>query len=1074
MAVQMTRAEYQAKYGVAPVVSTSTLNIKPSPRRMTRAEYEAEYGKPKSLTPIADIIPGFSYNPEDTGLSNIPKAIANIPREVGRAVEATARVPGEIYKTVTDPSVQAHPLKAVQGFAETAYGTLVKPVVDVLSGMGNTFLGQIQKVVKDTTGYYLGDTRAKQALNEANPNLYKVVQAVQEMLVSNPLATAGPVVQPLKPVTAPIVSAAKTVRQSIIERTNVQTTAHIADEIYNIENNYSKLRTANDRAIDSGAASRQRIAQTDVLVDSVDSTGTIRTKQPNGAVDQYRALAIEGKEEVVRENLVNEGKKVNLAKVERDLVAEVGSSGLEGADLVKALQGIKNEIKGLKLRANEFGDVELAKIHDAKINTYKNIDYNSPIDKTYRKAVARTYKQVIEENSATNVKEVNTELAKYYQDIDRLERLDGRKTKGGKLGKYFAQISGNLIGGAAGHAVGGPTGMAIGTIVGGEVGGFLRGKQMAGTFGEPRGLKAKPNTVLEQAAQKAKEGRIVDLRKPDVKVGAAKDIPKTKEILKVERQISENVEAQKKAISKGDYTLVAALKEIYKALVEKLKEIIKAIKETASKSERGFIRLDGGQSNSRGNLNKQYKNTPTANKTIIDGNDSTQLAHFKGFTDITTKVLERLKGKSVTSKQEILDFTNMPELKQAERDLIRNIVNDYKGATVPVKEFANKVKTELLPLKTEPQANYESITLPSKLRGPVADYSERVYTSSISTSAGDVHFSKGNFPNYFAHSRIEDLPGASTPKRLTDRGQGRGLMFPGEDKLPQYQGSTRRVIELQSDLFQKGRLEGEQYKYSSAIDYLPTGLKNEYAKAANREMSLRGVVNKNQYTDEIDSLATRQREIEKIAEKTKTETLTKRGGELSKLEPYRNTWHERVIREEVKQAAKDGKTKLQFPTGETAMKIEGLGESRPWYMGATEVTPADLKVGMKISERRPAYSMDQHEWYVTNVLGDGKFKAMPKDVWDKVKNKEPGYSAPVSINRASETFDISGKVDTNNPIYKFYEKEVGKYITNKYGAKSVTDAQGVTWLEITIPKGAARLPVEAFGILPLLVPNEKE
>ncbi len=78
---------------------------------------------------------------------------------------------------------------------------------------------------------------------------------------------------------------------------------------------------------------------------------------------------------------------------------------------------------------------------------------------------------------------------------------------------------------------------------------------------------------------------------------------------------------------------------------------------------------------------------------------------FKGFEDLTTRVLERLRGKSVTSKQEILDFTNMPELKQVERDLIRKTAEDF-GDKVPVEEFANKVKTELLPLtKTDSVAS---------------------------------------------------------------------------------------------------------------------------------------------------------------------------------------------------------------------------------------------------------------------------------------------------------------------------------------------------------------------------------
>lgn len=47
--------------------------------------------------------------------------------------------------------------------------------------------------------------------------------------------------------------------------------------------------------------------------------------------------------------------------------------------------------------------------------------------------------------------------------------------------------------------------------------------------------------------------------------------------------------------------------------------------------------------------------------------------------------------------------------------------------------------------------------------------------------------------------------------------------------------------------------------------------------------------------------------------------------EIGKLNQYENpSIHFRMVREEIAQAAKDGKTKLQFPTGETAMSVEGL------------------------------------------------------------------------------------------------------------------------------------------------------
>ncbi|PPE22846.1 hypothetical protein C4K41_28015, partial [Escherichia coli] len=76
---------------------------------------------------------------------------------------------------------------------------------------------------------------------------------------------------------------------------------------------------------------------------------------------------------------------------------------------------------------------------------------------------------------------------------------------------------------------------------------------------------------------------------------------------------------------------------------------------------------------------------------------------------------------------------------------------------------------------------------------------------------------------------------------------------------------------------------------------------------------------------------------------------------MAQLSPYANTWQDRIIREEVKQAAKDGKTKLQFPTGETAMKIEGLGENNQWFTGKNPtlgemLTANKLKVGTEIGQ----------------------------------------------------------------------------------------------------------------------------
>ena len=73
------------------------------------------------------------------------------------------------------------------------------------------------------------------------------------------------------------------------------------------------------------------------------------------------------------------------------------------------------------------------------------------------KSFAGSYKRIIEETSDEPIEAINKELQKDYKVLELLDVLDGKKVKGGKLGKYFAQIGGNIVGGAAG-SVGGPVG----------------------------------------------------------------------------------------------------------------------------------------------------------------------------------------------------------------------------------------------------------------------------------------------------------------------------------------------------------------------------------------------------------------------------------------------------------------------------------------------------------------------------------------------------------------------------------------------------------------------------------------
>lgn len=457
---------------------------------------------------------------------------------------------------------------------------------------------------------------------------------------------------------------------------------------------------------------------------------------------------------------------------------------------------------------------------------------------------------------------------------------------------------------------------------------------------------------------------------------------------------------------------------------------------------------------------------------------------FQGFKDLSTKLLEDLKGKSTVNKSFIEQrlVSSDLNLKQVEKDLIRSKLANYPER-FNVSDFAENIKTDLLPLRINPNYKnsipnrYESITLPPELRGNVSNYAEHVYESPIKTSAGSIHFDDYRVPNYFGHTRVEDLADSSLDKALRNP------------------GGTRRVIEVQSDLYQKGRLDIERSKYKpTEIQRMPSQKESVYEKIFydyDENLNPEHYIKKYKLTS--DDIASLNKELSKYmsAEKIRggvsdsklikfnndlVDKLKNINGvkDLSKLEQYNDpTAHYRMVREEVKLAAQDGKTKLQFPTGETAMKIEGLGDFSVWSLNdsaMSNLNKDNLKVGVEIHRGNT-----QENWIITDVLGDGKFKAVSKDVLER-ETEEAGYAFDTikdmneALDLASgryesyiEQFDISGKVDTNNPIYKFYEKDLGRYLKSKFNAKQITDPQGVNWFEVDVKPEWANKPVEAFG-----------
>lgn len=448
----------------------------------------------------------------------VPRSGADVKKDVGRGIQTAAfglgPVSGGLSFGVGNSLEQGNDLlsteTAIQGGVGALGGKLLDLVGKPLLDASGKVIGKITPdIVKDVAGR--GTEAVSQfmaqheILPEAASNAINKGAEGFENIANKPFAVAGNIVKkPFVKTPSDIVSARE-------------------KELQKIEGTYAQLRKASDFSKDANAGSRNRVASTDVLADSVNEDGLIRTKQPGGAIEQYKAQTIDGSEGVVRKNLARLKETISMDDVEKALISEVKSSSLEGADLTKAINGAKREAEGLALKANKDGEIPLTVLHDAKVNHYNNINYQTPPEVgTYRKSVARALKKLVEENSSYDVKPLNEEIGKYLQDVKYLESLDGRRVKGGRLGKYFAQISGNIIGGAAGGAIGGIPGSAVGTVVGGELAGRIKGTALERTLSGRTGYVAPKSKIIEQAIKDSLlptdvQSKVIPIKPPALK-----------------------------------------------------------------------------------------------------------------------------------------------------------------------------------------------------------------------------------------------------------------------------------------------------------------------------------------------------------------------------------------------------------------------------------------------------------------------------------------------------------------------------------------------------------------------------
>ena len=419
----------------------------------------------------------------------------------------------------------------------------------------------------------------------------------------------------------------------------------------------------------------------------------------------------------------------------------------------------------------------------------------------------------------------------------------------------------------------------------------------------------------------------------------------------------------------------------------------------------------------------------------IDAN-SVKPPIFEGFKDLSTRLLEKFKGmpEEITLQQfnEVLNRAKKMGIKIADENIIKQSIVQENGK-INLSKTATNVERQLVPLTpVDVKVPRYSDSMNTAEHIGSGRYFETVYQSPIKTSAGDVHY-----PGPRGYS------GPDGKRVISETYPNYFSHVRGEEMAD---GKSVKLFETQSDLMQKDNFAREGHDFNK-MGYDTSSQIPERMAKRNKELMPLQTYNSN------DPLA-----------------------HLRTFREFANDWF-----------YKKGKTRILVPTGETAMKIEGLGQADRWILPGgrsgrglgTDLVQGDLKVGLEVANT-------QDRWIITDILGDGKFKAVPRERFGETiptADKLLKYQRE-GIYTESESFDISGKVDKQHFVYKLNENAIpkearkeGYIVTGKVretntgqivpvGTKTIESNRPGEYWEIL--KGERpKHPVSAFGLAPI-------
>jgi hypothetical protein len=275
---------------------------------------------------------------------------------------------------------------------------------------------------------------------------------------------------------------------------------------------------------------------------------------------------------------------------------------------------------------------------------------------------------------------------------------------------------------------------------------------------------------------------------------------------------------------------------------------------------------------------------------------------------------------------------------------------------------------------------YENLTAPGG-----TDYTENeIATPAITPSIkGHAQFSTDKGIGWFRsdEKRSDDNSGKKVPA-----GAG-GLV-----QLGQVGSKTRRILELQSDLFQKGR---------------------------DRDI----LISPTEDTNTIERLQSSENQFLQLLNKD-------------------NNWVTFFVKSIIQDSAKKGYEKVLFPTGDTASKVEGH-ETLEQYKKERQDIIKNVDIFLALSDEKLQTSSTFHNNFTINDA-NLSFQEKKKIFFERLREQREVYQQQLNAVE-KEGFGAL------KPIFNFYENTVFNILKKQgYSPISITDEYGNTWYELSI------------------------